>query len=45
MTISSQSDLNPCNDGKRDSEVLLETIKKCEELQKENPELLENSNE
>ena len=33
--IKSQSDLNPCNDGKRSSDVLIETINKCERLQKQ----------
>ena len=33
--IKSQSDLNPCNDGKRSSEVLLATVAKCERLQKQ----------
>jgi hypothetical protein len=33
--IKSQDDLNPCNDGKRSSEVLLKTIEKCEKLQKQ----------
>lgn len=34
-TINSQESLNPCNDGKRSSEVLLQTIEKCERLQKQ----------
>lgn len=33
--IKSQSDLNPCNDGKRSSEVLIEAISKAERLQKQ----------
>lgn len=33
--IKSQSDLNPCNDGKRSSDVLLATVAKCERLQKQ----------
>ncbi len=33
--IKSQNDLNPCNDGKRSSDVLIETINKCERLQKQ----------
>lgn len=33
--IKSQDDLNTCNDGKRSSSVLLETIEKCEKLQKQ----------
>lgn len=33
--IKSQDELNPCNDGKRSSSVLLETIEKCERLQKQ----------
>ena len=34
--IKSQSDLNPCNDGKRSSDVLLSAIDELEELRKEN---------
>jgi DNA-directed RNA polymerase specialized sigma54-like protein len=34
-TIESQESLNPCNEGKRSSEVLLQTIEKCERLQKQ----------
>jgi hypothetical protein len=34
-TIKSQSDLNPCNDGKRSSDVLVATLEKCERLQKQ----------
>ena len=33
--IKSQDDLNTCNDGHRSSSVLLETIEKCERLQKQ----------
>lgn len=33
--IENQDDLNPCNDGKRSSEVLVATIEKCERLQKQ----------
>lgn len=33
--IKSQDDLNTCNDGHRSSSVLLETIEKCEKLQKQ----------
>ena len=33
--IKSQDELNPCNDGKRSSEVLIKTIEKCERLQKQ----------
>jgi hypothetical protein len=33
--IKSQDDLNPCNDGKRSSDVLVATIEKCERLQKQ----------
>ena len=33
--IKSQDELNPCNDGKRSSEVLIKTIEKCEKLQKQ----------
>lgn len=33
--ISTQDELNPCNDGKRSSDVLIETINKCERLQKQ----------
>jgi hypothetical protein len=32
--IKSQDDLNPCNDGKRSSDVLVATIEKCEKLEK-----------
>lgn len=33
--IKSQDELNPCNDRHRSSEVLVETIEKCEKLQKQ----------
>ena len=33
--IKSQSDLNPCNDGKRSSDVLLATIDELEKVKKE----------
>lgn len=33
--IKSQDELNPCNDGKRSSEVLIKTIEKCEKLEKQ----------
>ena len=33
--IDSQDKLNPCNDGKRSSDVLLATVEKCERLQKQ----------
>jgi hypothetical protein len=36
--IKSQDDLNPCNDGHRSSDVLLQTIEKCEKLEVENKE-------
>jgi hypothetical protein len=32
--IKSQDDLNTCNDGKRSSQVLIETIEKLEQAQK-----------
>lgn len=32
--IKSQDELNKCNDGKRSSSVLLETIEKCERLER-----------
>lgn len=34
-TIESQESLNPCNDGKRSSDVLVTTLEKCERLQKQ----------
>lgn len=34
-TIKSQDDLNPCNDGKRSTDVLVATLEKCERLQKQ----------
>lgn len=34
-TIKSQDDLSTTNNGKRSSEVLLQTIEKCERLQKQ----------
>jgi len=34
-TIKSQDDLNPCNDGKRSSDVVLSAVEKCERLQKQ----------
>ena len=37
--IKSQDELNTCNDGHRSSDVLLQTIEKCGELEKENHEL------
>ena len=37
--IKSQDDLNTCNDGHRSSSVLLETIEKCEKLEKKNKQL------
>jgi hypothetical protein len=33
--IKSQDDLNPCNDGKRSSDVVLSAVEKCERLQKQ----------
>lgn len=33
--IKSQDELNPCNDGHRSSDVLLATIEKCEQTQKQ----------
>lgn len=33
--IKSQDELNPCNEGKRKSDVLLATIERCERLQKQ----------
>ena len=33
--IKSQDELNTCNDGHRSSDVLLQTIEKCEKLQKQ----------
>ena len=33
--IKSQDDLNPCNSGKRSSDVLIEAISKAERLQKQ----------
>lgn len=33
--IKSQDELNPCNDGKRSSEVLIKTIEKLERTQKQ----------
>lgn len=33
--IKSQDDLNPCNDGKRSSDVLLSTIKELEKTKKQ----------
>jgi len=37
--VKSQHELNDSNDGKRKSDVLLSTIEKCEQLEKENKEL------
>lgn len=34
-TVKSQSDLNPCNDGKRSSDVLLSTIEELERTKKQ----------
>lgn len=34
-TIKSQDDLNPCNFGKRSSDVVLSAVDKCELLQKQ----------
>lgn len=34
-TVKSQSELNPCNDGKRSSEVLLSTIEELEKTKKQ----------
>ena len=36
IIIDSQDKLNPCNDGKRSSEVLLSTIDELEKVKKEN---------
>lgn len=33
--IDSQDKLNPCNDGKRSSDVVLSAVEKCERLQKQ----------
>jgi hypothetical protein len=33
-TIESQSELNPCNDGKRSSDVVIEALNKLEEMQR-----------
>jgi hypothetical protein len=33
--IKSQNELNTCNDGKRSSDVLLQTIEKCERLEQQ----------
>ena len=40
--VKSQHELNDSNDGKRKSDVLLSTIEKCEQLEKENKELKGN---
>lgn len=34
-TVKSQDSLNPCNDGKRSSDVLIEAVTKCHHLQKQ----------
>lgn len=34
-TVKSQDDLNPCNDGKRSSDVLLSTIEELEKTKKQ----------
>lgn len=34
-TVKSQDDLNPCNDGKRSSDVLLSTIEELERTKKQ----------
>lgn len=39
--VKSQHELNPCNDGKRSSDVLVETISKLETTTKENELLKE----
>ena len=33
--IKSQDDLNPCNSGKRSSDVVISAVEKCERLQKQ----------
>lgn len=33
-TVKTQSDLNPCNSGKRSSDVLIEALNKLEEMQR-----------
>lgn len=38
-TINSQDELNPCNDGKRSSEVLLSTIDKIVEVEEWNKDM------
>lgn len=40
--VKSQHELNDSNDGKRKSDVLLSTIEKCEQLEKENKKLKGN---